>query len=52
MSRMSSESSWGIIGIFRKLKEFRVGLSSEARSEFRGDFEVVTCGVRGWAINA
>ena len=49
VSSMSSESSWGIVGIVRKSKEFRLGMSSGPWSESRPDFGVVTCGVYcGW----
>jgi len=45
VSRISSESSWGIVGIVRKSKEFRLGISSGPWSESRPDFGVVACGV-------
>ena len=51
VSSMSSES-WGIVGIVRKSKEFRLvqlGMLSGPWSKSRPDFGVVTCGVYcGW----
>jgi len=45
VSNMSPKSSCGIIGIARRSKEFRLGISSGTWSELCADLGVVTCGV-------